>query len=71
MSPHSKFGHFPKEAWSVEHFQENCQDCPLYRHATQTVFGEGPQNARGFARRTTGDNEDQAGRPFIGPAGQL
>jgi len=49
-----------------------CTRCPLYGPATQTVFGEGPLDARiMFVGEQPGDQEDLAGRPFIGPAGQL
>jgi probable DNA metabolism protein len=49
-----------------------CQRCDLHRHATQTVFGEGPANARAlFVGEQPGDQEDTIGRPFVGPAGQL
>jgi DNA polymerase len=49
-----------------------CRACPLYRRATQTVFGEGPANARWvFLGEQPGDQEDLAGRPFVGPAGKL
>ncbi|MBC7986873.1 MAG: UdgX family uracil-DNA binding protein, partial [Sphingomonadaceae bacterium] len=49
-----------------------CTRCPLYRDATQTVFGEGPADARiFFMGEVPGDQEDLAGRPFVGPAGQL
>ena len=49
-----------------------CEACPLYRHATQTVFGEGPARAEVvFVGEQPGDQEDVAGRPFVGPAGQL
>jgi DNA polymerase len=49
-----------------------CEACPLYRRATQTVFGEGPRKARiVFLGEQPGDQEDRAGRPFIGPAGKL
>ncbi|HEY0147683.1 MAG TPA: UdgX family uracil-DNA binding protein [Allosphingosinicella sp.] len=49
-----------------------CTRCPLYRTGTQTVFGEGPLDARlMFVGEQPGDQEDLAGRPFIGPAGQL
>ena len=49
-----------------------CQRCPLFRDATQTVFGEGPQNSRiVFVGEQPGDQEDLAGRPFVGPAGQM
>jgi uracil-DNA glycosylase len=49
-----------------------CTRCPLYRPATQTVFGEGPLDATlMFVGEQPGDQEDLAGRPFVGPAGQL
>jgi DNA polymerase len=49
-----------------------CTRCELYRCGTQTVFGEGPLNARIlFVGEQPGDQEDVAGRPFVGPAGQL
>jgi DNA polymerase len=49
-----------------------CTACPLYAHATQTVFGEGPEHAEiMFVGEQPGDQEDLAGRPFVGPAGQL
>ena len=51
---------------------EACTRCPLYKDATQTVFGEGPRNAPVvFVGEQPGDQEDLAGKPFIGPAGQL
>ncbi len=49
-----------------------CTRCDLYKCGTQTVFGEGPLDARIlFVGEQPGDQEDLAGRPFIGPAGQL
>ncbi|WP_066650886.1 MULTISPECIES: UdgX family uracil-DNA binding protein [Sphingomonas] len=49
-----------------------CTRCPLYSDATQTVFGEGPVDAAlMFVGEQPGDQEDLAGRPFVGPAGQL
>jgi uracil-DNA glycosylase len=49
-----------------------CTRCPLWKPATQIVFGEGPDHARlMFIGEQPGDNEDVAGRPFVGPAGQL
>ena len=51
---------------------KSCQGCDLYRHATQTVFGEGPKNARVvMIGEQPGDQEDLAGHPFVGPAGKL
>jgi len=49
-----------------------CQACELFQNAIQTVFGEGPAHARlMFVGETAGDQEDLAGRPFVGPAGRL
>ena len=50
----------------------HCTACPLYRNATQTVFGEGRNRARlFFLGEQPGDQEDLRGKPFVGPAGQL
>jgi Uracil DNA glycosylase superfamily len=50
----------------------SCTACPLYKRATQTVFGEGPKNARlMLLGEQPGDQEDLAGKPFVGPAGKL
>jgi DNA polymerase len=49
-----------------------CTRCELYKCATQTVFGEGPLDASiMFVGEQPGDQEDLAGRPFVGPAGAL
>ena len=49
-----------------------CRRCPLWEPATQTVFGEGPADARMMmVGEQPGDQEDLAGRPFVGPAGQM
>jgi len=49
-----------------------CTRCPLHAKATQTVFGEGPGDAEAmFVGEQPGDQEDIAGRPFVGPAGKL
>jgi DNA polymerase len=49
-----------------------CTRCDLYRHATQTVFGEGPANAEiVLVGEQPGDQEDLAGKPFVGPAGKI
>jgi DNA polymerase len=56
----------------VAHEAETCRRCDLWEPATQTVFGEGPADARVmFVGEQPGDQEDLAGRPFVGPAGQL
>lgn len=49
-----------------------CSQCPLHAKATQTVFGEGPADAEiVFVGEQPGDQEDLAGRPFVGPAGKV
>ncbi|HEY6981045.1 UdgX family uracil-DNA binding protein [Reyranella sp.] len=49
-----------------------CTRCPLYRNATQTVFGEGPVGAAlMLVGEQPGDQEDIAGHPFVGPAGKM
>ncbi|TIO06742.1 MAG: uracil-DNA glycosylase [Mesorhizobium sp.] len=49
-----------------------CRRCTLWRNATQTVFGEGPDRAKViFVGEQPGDQEDLAGKPFIGPAGKV
>jgi DNA polymerase len=50
----------------------DCRACHLYKNATQTVFGEGPQHAQVMlVGEQPGDKEDLAGKPFVGPAGQM
>jgi uracil-DNA glycosylase family protein len=49
-----------------------CRACPLWKDATQTVFGEGPKHAPiMLVGEQPGDKEDLAGKPFVGPAGQM
>jgi DNA polymerase len=49
-----------------------CRGCPLYRDATQAVFGAGEPGARlMIVGEVPGDAEDRAGAPFVGPAGRL
>jgi DNA polymerase len=49
-----------------------CRACHLWKDATQTVFGEGPQHAQVMLiGEQPGDKEDLAGKPFVGPAGQM
>lgn len=51
---------------------EGCRRCDLWKRGTQTVFGEGAARARlMLVGEQPGDQEDLAGEPFIGPAGQL
>lgn len=50
----------------------DCQGCALYRYATQTVFGEGPRDAKVvLVGEQPGDQEDIVGRPFVGAAGRV
>jgi uracil-DNA glycosylase len=49
-----------------------CRACHLWKNATQTVFGEGPQHAQVLlVGEQPGDKEDLAGKPFVGPAGLM
>jgi uracil-DNA glycosylase len=62
-------------AESLEALREEaagCRACPLWKDATQTVFGEGPPHAQVIlVGEQPGDKEDLAGKPFVGPAGQM
>jgi uracil-DNA glycosylase len=64
MSPRVSLARTREEAAS-------CTRCPLYANATQTVFGEGRVRGMMFVGEQPGDQEDLAGRPFVGPAGKL
>jgi uracil-DNA glycosylase family protein len=56
---------------SLREAAAGCRGCHLWRHATQTVFGEGRKGARVmFVGEVPGDREDRAGKPFVGPAGR-
>ncbi len=61
------------DRWTVIRSEAHrCKRCPLFGDATQLVFGEGPLDAPlMLVGEQPGDQEDVAGRPFIGPAGQL
>src|SRR5436190_23770528 len=49
-----------------------CRGCPLYKTATQTVFGEGPNTARlVLVGEQPGNDEDLEGHPFVGPSGRI
>jgi len=57
---------------SLREAAANCKACPLWENATQTVFGEGRSHAKVmFVGEQPGNEEDLAGRPFVGPAGRL
>ena len=65
-------GQAPSSLEEVQAGVQFCRRCPLYRDATQGVAGEGPVRARiMFVGEQPGDQEDLAGRPFVGPAGQV
>ncbi|HEX6299791.1 MAG TPA: UdgX family uracil-DNA binding protein [Acidimicrobiia bacterium] len=50
---------------------KSCTGCELYKDATQVVFGEGPPSASlMLVGEQPGDREDEAGEPFVGPAGR-
>ena len=52
--------------------ENKCRRCPLYRHATQAVPGQGPRRASMMLTgEQPGDHEDKAGLPFVGPAGRV
>ncbi len=56
----------------VRRASRECTACHLYKHATQTVFGEGPKGApMMLVGEQPGDYEDVAGKPFVGPAGKI
>lgn len=57
---------------AVERDAAVCRRCPLWKRATQTVFGVGPRKATiMFVGEQPGDVEDTEGEPFVGPAGRL
>src|SRR3954470_4067641 len=62
-----------QKSWeAIRSEARHCTRCHLYEHATQTVFGEGPIDAAIlFVGEQPGDQEDLAGRPFVGPAGRI
>jgi DNA polymerase len=76
-----KIGEFPTAAAfmprrislsSLRQASRGCEGCPLCRVGTQTVFGEGPVSAQiVFVGEQPGDQEDKAGKPFVGPAGRI
>jgi uracil-DNA glycosylase family protein len=65
----------PRELGSLAAVREaarHCRACPLWKPATQTVFGEGPARAKVLMLgEQPGDQEDLVGRPFVGPAGRM
>lgn len=58
--------------WPSKQAVDACRRCPLWERATQGVTGEGPKAAPlMLVGEQPGDEEDLAGRPFVGPAGRL
>lgn len=71
--PHAASADIPYRSLAqVREQAAHCRDCPLWKNATQTVFGEGRESAQiVFVGEQPGDQEDLAGTPFVGPAGRL
>lgn len=66
-----EFSHDPSLA-AMHRDAEGCERCDLYKHATHLVFGEGPRDANVvLVGEQPGDQEDRAGRPFVGPSGRI
>ena len=62
----------PRKLNALRKQAAGCRRCDLWKRGTQTVFGEGPSGARVMlVGEQPGDQEDLAGEPFVGPAGQL
>ena len=62
----------PRKLIALRKQAAGCRRCDLWKRGTQTVFGEGPSSARVMlVGEQPGDQEDLAGEPFVGPAGQL
>jgi len=62
----------PKSLARLRSEASACRDCPLWRNATQTVFGEGAPHARVMlVGEVPGDKEDREGHVFVGPAGRV
>ncbi|MDB5686166.1 MAG: uracil-DNA glycosylase [Rhizorhabdus sp.] len=73
MVEEARMGRGDTKAWGkLRDEAAHCTRCDLHCHATQTVFGEGPVDAPlMFVGEQPGDQEDLAGKPFVGPAGQM
>ena len=75
MAPDETATAYLPSTFTLESLREaamSCRGCPLWQTGTQTVFGEGSDRARiVFVGEQPGDQEDKAGRPFVGPAGRV
>jgi uracil-DNA glycosylase len=61
-----------KSLSTVREEAKSCRNCDLWKHATQTVFGEGPQRSQiMLVGEQPGNEEDLDGHPFVGPSGKL
>src|SRR5438477_2292811 len=73
--PEASAEEFFPERKSLKAFREaaaDCKACDLWERGTQTVFGEGARHAEViFVGEQPGNEEDLAGKPFVGPAGRL
>lgn len=70
--PMAKTVHAKHSVAALRDEASECRMCHLWKDATQTVFGEGPQRASVMmVGEQPGDKEDLAGKPFVGPAGQM
>lgn len=70
----SAANHFPRRITlnTLAKAAQSCRGCDLYCRATQAVFGQGPASAKLILiGEQPGDQEDLAGKPFVGPAGKL
>src|SRR3954452_15103508 len=57
---------------TLQEAARGCRACPLWKTGTQTVFGDGSRKAKVvFVGEQPGNDEDLAGKPFVGPAGKL
>jgi uracil-DNA glycosylase family protein len=57
---------------SIREASKDCKGCELWKIGTQTIFGEGKKHSKVvLIGEQPGDQEDQTGRPFVGPAGRL
>ena len=67
-----EFEERPETLAAIDKAIHACRKCPIGELDNQAVMGEGPQNAAlMIVGEQPGDQEDQSGRPFVGPAGQL
>ncbi len=62
----------PTTLASLKEMASVCTACDLHHQASQTVFGEGPSDAKVvLVGEQPGDQEDVLGKPFVGPAGEI